>query len=72
MLSHRFTFLVEVEVERMEGKFASRDELADWLLEAIEGSDPGSFSGGQDGTSEYETVSFEVTEQEQEKRSRKS
>jgi hypothetical protein len=37
----RFKFEVEVEVERESGKFVSRDEIAEQLQEAIEGSDPG-------------------------------
>jgi hypothetical protein len=36
----RYTFLVEVEVERTEGKFASREDLAGQLLEELEGANP--------------------------------
>lgn len=62
----RFTFTVEVEVERTEGKFASRDEVSEALVEAIESADPGSVDGvGADGTSTYEVVSFDVTEEPQ-------
>ena len=35
----RFTFTVEVEVERSEGRFASRDEIGGQLSEAIESAD---------------------------------
>lgn len=67
-LAMRFTFIVEVEVERTEGKFAPRDEISEALLEAIEGSDPGDIDGiGADGTSTYNTISWDVSEQEQPK-----
>jgi len=57
----RLTFTVEVEVERVQGKFASRDEISEQLLEAVEGADPGSVDGvGVDGDSEYEVTSWEV------------
>lgn len=45
----RFVFVVEVEVERDEGKFASKDELADQLIEAIESADPSSLDGDEGG-----------------------
>jgi hypothetical protein len=62
----RFTYTVEVEVERVEGKFASRDEVAEQLQEALEGADPGSIDGiGADGTSGYEVQSWSVDEQPQ-------
>lgn len=58
----QFTFLVEIEVDRIEGKFASRDELEEQLSEALEGADPTSLTGDNGG--EYETTSWEVTAQE--------
>lgn len=58
----RFVFLVEVEVQRDEGKFASRDEVAEQLQEAIESADPGSVDGvGADGASTYSTVDWSVS-----------
>jgi hypothetical protein len=36
----RFTITVEVNVERDEGKFASRDDILSQLIEAIEMADP--------------------------------
>lgn len=45
----RFIFEVEVEVERDEGKFASRAELADQIQEALEGADPGNLEGENGG-----------------------
>lgn len=61
----RFTFLVEVEVERETGKFASRDEVAEQLQSELEGADPGSIQAGEDG--EYNVTSWSVEEQPQEK-----
>lgn len=54
----RFTFMVEVEVERTEGKFASRDEIEEQIIEALEGADPCSYEGDAGG--EYETVDWSV------------
>lgn len=63
-----FTATIEVEVERSEGKFASRDELAEQLLEAIQealdSADPGSLEGEMGG--QYEVAMFEATVEEQE------
>lgn len=56
----RFVFQVEVEVERTEGKFATRDELAEQLMEELEGADPGDLEGDSGG--EYEVTSFEVSD----------
>jgi hypothetical protein len=56
----RFTFTVEVEVQRNEGKFATRDELAEQLREAIEGADPGSLEGENGG--QYETTDWSVND----------
>lgn len=55
----RFTFTVEVELERSQGKFATRDEMQDQIIEALEGADPGSLTGDNEG--EYDVVSWEVT-----------
>ena len=63
-MAHRFTVILEVEVERTEGKFASRDEIAEAIQEALAHVREGeSLSGlGADGTSEYEIISSEVAE----------
>lgn len=64
----RFTFTVEVEVERVEGKFASREEVAEQLEEALADADPSSIDGiGSDGTSSYEVQVWDVMEQPQPK-----
>lgn len=62
-MAHRFTFTVAVELERVSGKFASRDEMADEIIAQIEGSDPGYLDGlGADGDSAYETTDWTVEE----------
>lgn len=57
----RFVFTVEVEVRRIEGKFATRDELAFHIQEALEQADPVSLEGDNGGG--YEVVSWEVNEE---------
>ena len=64
-MASRFRYVVEVDCERTEGKFASREELAEQIQEALEGADPGQVDGvGSDGMSSYEIIVWEVTEQE--------
>jgi hypothetical protein len=58
----RFEFLVAVELERSQGRFATRDEMQDQIIEAIEGADPGSLTGDNDG--EYDVVAWDVQPQE--------
>jgi hypothetical protein len=53
-----FVFQVTVEVERTEGKFASRDEIAEKIAETISDADPGQID--TDDGAVYEIVSFEV------------
>lgn len=59
-MAHRFKFVVEVELERTEGKFVSRDDMAQELLDAIESADPGSVDVDE---SSYEVTNFTVNEQ---------
>jgi hypothetical protein len=59
-MAHRFKFVVEVELERTEGKFVSRDDMAQELLDAIESADPGSIDVDE---SSYEVTDFSVNEQ---------
>ena len=56
----KFTYTVEVEVERDEGKFASRDELSEQFLDAIESADPGSVEGDNGG--QYSVIAWVVAE----------
>lgn len=62
----KFTFVVEVEVSRTEGKFATRDELADQILEALDDANPGDMTGENDG--QYAVDSWDVNEQAQGKK----
>lgn len=54
-----FSFTVTASVERSEGKFASRDELEEQLVEAIESADPGSLDGDAGGV--YDVVDWSVS-----------
>ena len=65
----RFKFEVEVEVTRAQGLFATRDEIRDQIQEALEGADPGTYSG--DGGGEYETTDWSVSEVVVEKKGRR-
>jgi hypothetical protein len=59
----KITFTVEVELERVQGKFASKDEIAEQIADELGAADPGSVDGvGADGESEYEIVSWEVSQ----------
>lgn len=53
-----FTFTITVEVERTEGKFASRDEIAEKIAEELKGADPGTID--TDEGASYEVTSFDV------------
>jgi hypothetical protein len=65
-------FLVRVELERESGKFASRDDIAERLLESIEAADPGEIDGvGADGESVYTIVEWSVDEQPRPKPSKR-
>ncbi len=57
-MAHQFTFTVNVTMERDEGKFESRDAMADFLREALEGVDPGTFQGDNGGT--YSVTDWQV------------
>lgn len=65
----QFEFLVQVEVERSEGKFASRDELAEQIQQAIEGADPGDLDGEAGGS--YSVQTWDVSEQPQAKKGKR-
>lgn len=55
-----FSFVVNASVERLEGKFATREEIGDQLRAAIEGADPGTVDGENGG--QYEVQSWDVEE----------
>lgn len=57
-----FEFKVVVDVERDEGKFASREDLSTQIQESIESADPGSIEGENGG--QFSTVTWDVEEVE--------
>lgn len=61
-MAHRFTFTVEVELERSEGKFAARDEMADAIIDMLEGAEDGVYGIGSDGDSSYDVTGWSVSE----------
>jgi len=56
----QFTIKVNVNVERTEGKFATRDEIEAQIVEAIESADPGTFEGENGGQYEVNDWSVEA------------
>lgn len=56
-------FKVTIELEKSEGKFASKDELLDLMKEALEDADPGSISCENEGI--YDTLTWDVEAIEQ-------
>lgn len=57
----RFEMKVVVEIERLEGKFAPRDELEQEIFDALHDANPSEISNvGADGASTYEVTSWEV------------
>lgn len=63
-MAHHFSFTVDVTVERISGKFATRSDIADAIREALEsGANDAYVSGiGDDGNSEYEVTDVTVDE----------
>lgn len=59
----QFTFEVTITVERTEGKFASREELAEQIMSELESAEPMSLTGDNGG--EYEVTEFEISEIDQ-------
>jgi hypothetical protein len=56
----RFIYTVTVQVERSEGKFASRDDMGEQIRDCLEQADPGQLDGENGGI--YETVEWEVVD----------
>jgi len=61
-----FHYTVRVLVERTEGLFATRDEIADQIREELELAEPGALEGEEGGV--YEITEFEVEEVEVKRR----
>ncbi len=69
------TYIIElkvtVELDRTEGKFASREEVVESLTEWLENANQASIYGiGADGESTYEVINWDVEEVERPKSSR--
>lgn len=62
MVLKPMTFLVTVELEHREGKYASRDELAELVGQELEQADPSEVEGSDGGR--YEVISYEVAPHE--------
>lgn len=52
------TIIITAEIEHREGKFASKEELAEALVYELDGMDPGEVYGDDDGR--YETTDWQV------------
>lgn len=60
-MSHTLEFKVTVVLERTQGKFAGRDEMADELTAVLNDSNPQSINNiGADGESDYEVTEWTV------------
>lgn len=53
-----FSFIVNASVERVQGKFSTRENIEEELIETIDGANPGSITGENDG--EYEVTDWTV------------
>lgn len=61
----QFTFTVTAEVSRVQGKFATREDLAQQIQDELEGANPGDLTGENDGEYTVDTwdVAWDVEEQ---------
>lgn len=60
-MAHRFKFTVEVTLERSEGKFASRDEMIEAIVEWLDQANQDSIQGiGPDSDSSYDVSDWSV------------
>jgi hypothetical protein len=57
-----FRLVVNASVERDQGKFSTREDIEGQLIEAVEGADPGSITGENDG--EYSVTDWSVEAEE--------
>jgi len=55
-----FTLTVNVSVERTEGKFATKDELREQIIDAIDSANPQQIEGESGG--QYEVTIWDVEE----------
>jgi hypothetical protein len=62
---------VTAETERTEGKFASREDVAEELSSSLDDANPGQVDGlGADGTTSYEVTDWTVDEYDEEAEAR--
>lgn len=62
-MAHTFEFKITITLERDQGKFAARDEMAEALIDELEGAEPSGVYGiGADGSSDYSVTDFTVEE----------
>lgn len=54
----RFEYKISVEVERIQGKFATKDELSEQIEEELASADPGNLYSADDA--EYEVTGWGV------------
>lgn len=57
----KLVFKLEVEVERIRGKFASREDLATAIIDEVDGQNPGSVT--TDSDAEYDIVEWFISEE---------
>jgi hypothetical protein len=59
----RITLKITADVQRVRGKFVSREEIIQEMISQVESANPYTVSGiGADGESEYEIMEWEVEE----------
>lgn len=64
----RVYITMEVEVERVQGKFASRDAIEENLRAELDGANPGTLDVDD---SEYEIIDWEISIEEPPKRGKR-
>jgi hypothetical protein len=57
----RFRATIDIEVSRVTGKFASKDEISELIGDALSDASPDVSGVGADGDSEYEIAEWEVS-----------
>ena len=62
-MTHRIELKVNVELDHVTGKFATRDEMVEKLTEALEDAEPSDLDGlGEDGSTSYTVSYWEIEE----------
>jgi hypothetical protein len=74
-MTHRIELRVSIDLDHIEGKFASREAMIESLVDELEGAEPSTIDGlGEDGMTSYTVSSWGIEEIERPKpvRRRKS